>query len=348
MENLKITAWDIGGANIKASRIEYSQGLNEIKNIKSSSRFFPMWDQSKNPLGIIMDIDKELGSSNYFAVTMTAELADRFNTKSEGVNYIIELFEKNFQQKNIFYYNYYGTSSQKSDIKDVQTLAAANWAVSAKFAAEFFDDFILFDMGSTSSDLIPVQNSKLINHGKTDSERLFWGELIYLGYLRSNLSFLVDQLPYQGKMITLINEYFASTADLHLVKGIIDQSEYSIPTADGKPKNRRAALARIARLISLDLNTAFESEIELIANYIYQKEIDLLFEKIIQLYSRIDPSFETVILANKGAFKFAEDLKKKKELQFLNLEKEITFLEDNILTTTAAAYLLLKKIKEAN
>lgn len=307
-----------------------------------------MWDQSKNPLDTIKKLDKKLGSSNYFAVTMTAELADRFNTKIEGINYLVELFEKNFMQKNIFYYDYYGNVKQKSELKAIQTLAAANWAVSAKFIAEFFDEFILFDMGSTSTDLIPVKNSRLINRGKTDSERLFWGELIYLGYLRSNLSFLVDQLPYQGKMITVINEHFASTADLHLVKGLIEQSEYNIPTADGKAKNRRAALARIARLISLDLNTASEAEIELIADYIYQEEINLIFEKIMQLYSRVDPAFKTVILANKGAFKFAEELKKKKNIEILNLENEIELLKNNILTTTAGAYLLLKKLKEGS
>ncbi|MCC3144110.1 H4MPT-linked C1 transfer pathway protein [Halanaerobium sp. Z-7514] len=343
MEKLTVTAWDIGGANIKASRIEYEKN---ISNIKSSSHFFPIWDQSKDPLLIIKDISEELGSSDYFAVTMTAELADRFNNKAEGVNYIIELFEKNFKEKNIFYCDYYGNLKQKFEIKAIKTLAAANWAVSAKFLAEFFADFILFDLGSTSTDLIPVKNSKLINRGKTDNERLFWGELIYLGYLRSNLSFLVDQLPYQGKMITPINEYFASTADIHLLKGIIDQSEYNIPTADAKAKNRKAALSRVARLLSLDLNIASEAEIELIVNYIYQKEIDLLYEKIVQLYSRVDPSFETIILANKGAFKFADDLKKKEDLKILNLENEIEFLENNILTTTAAAYLLIKKLEE--
>jgi hypothetical protein len=142
-------------------------------------------------------------------------------------------------------------------------------------------------------------------------------------------------------MIDVINEYFANTADLHLLKGIINKKEYTIPTPDNGEKTKIAAAARIARLISLDLNISNLKEIELTADYIYQKEIELIYEKLIQVYSRIDPELKLPLLANKGALKFTEDLKKKSSFDFIDLEDKISILKNNILSATAAAFLLI-------
>lgn len=341
MDDFSITGWDIGGANIKAARINYNTVEDKIESIKSISRFFPMWDKRGDPLPIIEEINLELGDSSFYGVTMTAELADRFESKIEGINYIINLFEKNYNDKEIFYYSNNGAPAKKENIIDLEKIAAANWAVSALFVAEFLDDFILFDIGSTSTDIIPVINKEIAADGFTDIERLHSGELIYLGYLRSSLSYLVKNIPYQGKMIDVINEYFANTADLHLLKGIINKKEYTIPTPDNGEKTKIAAAARIARLISLDLNISNLKEIELTADYIYQKEIELIYEKLIQVYSRIDPELKLPLLANKGALKFAEDLKKKSSFDFIDLEDKISILKNNILSATAAAFLLI-------
>ncbi len=341
MDDFSITGWDIGGANIKAARINYNTVEDKIESIKSISRFFPMWDKREDPLPIIEEINLELGDSSFYGVTMTAELADRFESKIEGINYIINLFENNYNDKEIFYYSNNGAPAKKENIIDLEKIAAANWAVSALFVAEFLDDFILFDIGSTSTDIIPVINKEIAADGFTDIERLHSGELIYLGYLRSSLSYLVKNIPYQGKMIDVINEYFANTADLHLLKGIINKKEYTIPTPDNGEKTKIEAAARIARLISLDLNIANLKEIELAADYIYQKEIELIYEKLIQVYSRIDPELKLPLLANKGALKFAEDLKKKSSFDFIDLEDKISILKNNILSATAAAFLLI-------
>lgn len=346
MDDFSITGWDIGGANIKAAKIDYNTAAQKIKSIKSTSRFFPMWDKEKDPLSVLEEINLELGESTIYGVTMTAELADRFKSKIEGINYIINLFENNYKEKDIYYYNYHAKPEKKGDIINLSRLAAANWAVSAQLAAQFLDDFILFDIGSTSTDIIPVINKEIAAEGLTDLQRLNSGELIYLGYLRSSLCYLVKSIPYQGKMIDVINEYFANTADLHLIKGKISKSEYTIPAPDNGEKNKEAAAARIARLISSDLELSNLKEIELAADYIYQKEVALIYDKLLQVYSRIDPEIKLPLLANKGALKFADDLQKKSGFQFIALEDKIPFLKNNILSAAAAAYILLKKIKK--
>ncbi|MFW5961653.1 MAG: hydantoinase/oxoprolinase family protein [bacterium] len=345
MEKITAVGWDIGGANIKASRIVYNKNQQKIEEIKSISRYFPMWDNSRDPLPLIKEMNQELNSADFFGITMTAELADRFQNKTDGINVVINLFADNFKKEELYFYNNQAEALSLNNLKNIESLAAANWAVSAAFVSEFCADFILFDMGSTSTDLIPVVDSKIKAAGRTDLERLNSGELFYWGYLRSNLAFLIDKLPYQGKMIDILNEYFASSADLHLLKGLISQAEYTVPAADGGSRDKKGAARRISRLLSLDLNTIKMEELNLIVEYIYQLELSKIFAKLLQVYSRVDPGFKLPVLANHGAYKYAADLRSKKNIQILNLESEIGLLKNNILSTTAAAYMLLKKLK---
>ncbi len=344
MDTINIIGWDIGGANIKATRVSFNTKNSSLNEIESLSRFFPMWDKNRDPLEIIKEINSQLGECCCFAVTMTAELADRFKTKKEGINFIVNLFEDNFTDKSIYYFDYHGRPSQLIDINDLEKLAAANWAVSSLFAAQFLDDFLLLDIGSTTTDIIPVINGELNAAAFTDTGRLHSGELIYLGFLRSNLASFIKKMPFEGKMIEVMNEYFANTADLHLLEGLIEENEYTIPAPDNGDKNLQSAAARIARLISQDLNSADIEQIKLAADYIFQHEIDIIYEKLLQVYSQVDPKLNLPLLANKNAVKLSDELKKRADFNFIPLEDEIEILKDNILTSTAAAYLLFIKI----
>jgi len=344
MDTINIIGWDIGGANIKATRICFNTKNSSVSQIDSLSRFFPMWDENQNPLEIVKEMYSKLGESCCFGVTMTAELADRFQRKNEGINFIINLFENNFPDKMIYYYDYHGSPSQLKDLENLEKLAAANWAVSSLFAAEFLDNFVLFDIGSTTTDIIPVINGTLNTAGFTDTDRLYSGELLYLGFLRSNLASFIERLPFKGKMIEVMNEYFANTADLHILEDLIEETEYSIPTPDNGGKDLQAAATRIARLISQDLDSADFKQVKLAADYIFQREIDIIYEKLIQVYSRVDPLLNLPLFANNNAVKIAEQLKKRADFKFIPLEDEIEILKDNILTSTAAAYLLCVKI----
>ncbi|MGM0603292.1 MAG: hydantoinase/oxoprolinase family protein [Bacillota bacterium] len=381
MCSLKIIGWDIGGANIKATRIVYESqvegesnytkniefaeknklnrgaevggdsGLESrskfnadlIKEIKSVSRYFPMWEKDRSPVKVIREMISLLGDADYFSVVMTAELSDRFFSKREGIDYIISLFKNNFSEKKLYFYNYSGELKKIDQIKNKNTLAAANWAVSAKFLSYFEDDFVLFDLGSTTVDLIPVMRGRLALEARTDTERLCAGELIYLGLLRTNLADVVDQLPYRGKFVPVMREYFASTADVHLLTGIISSKEYTVPAADGRDGSKKYARNRIARLIGSDLDLSTAEEIDLTADYILSKEICLLKEKIYQIYSHFDPGFEVPLFLNRGAEKFSPYLNNIRADQ-KKISEEISILKNNILTTTAAAFILAEKI----
>ena len=53
-----------------------------------------------------------------------------------------------------------------------------NWHATASYISNFFSNCILVDIGSTTTDIIPIKNKKIICKGKNDYERLKFNELI--------------------------------------------------------------------------------------------------------------------------------------------------------------------------
>jgi len=93
-------------------------------------------------------------------------------------------------------------------------LAAANWSASATLLAEEVGDGLFVDMGSTTTDLIPIKGRPLA--AKTDFQRLARGELVYTGLLRTALGALLPTARIGGDCVPLSPEMLAITADAYL------------------------------------------------------------------------------------------------------------------------------------
>ena len=109
-------------------------------------------------------------------------------------------------------------------------LAAANWIATAPLAAHIYPDCVLIDIGSTTTDIIPIKNGKECARGRTDLERLGTGELVYTGALRTNVATILDKVPLKNRWVRVASELFAVSADVHLVLGNIDPADYTTET----------------------------------------------------------------------------------------------------------------------
>lgn len=68
------------------------------------------------------------------------------------------------------------------------------------------EDCILVDIGSTTTDIIPIRNGSEAARGKYDIERLNTGELVYTGMLRTNVATIVDRVPIDDKWYRVSSE----------------------------------------------------------------------------------------------------------------------------------------------
>jgi probable H4MPT-linked C1 transfer pathway protein len=227
-----ILGLDIGGANTKAAS---STGTF------AESVYLPLWQSA--PLGEALQSWAEL-DPEAVAVVMTGELADCFPTKLAGIQSLISLVEKAFRAP-ISFWGVNGFHWRKH-----QELAGANWSASATFLCREAGDGIFADMGSTTTDLIPMVGRPLA--AKTDYQRLARGELVYTGLLRTSLSSLLPEAMIRGERIPLSPELFAIAADAYLILGDISEDGYGCAAPDGQGRSQEEALRRLARSVCSD------------------------------------------------------------------------------------------------
>ena len=110
----------------------------------------------------------------------------------------------------------------------------------------------MIDIGTTTSDLIPLDSGRVAARGRNDTERLQTGELVYAGVRRTPICALATELPLRGIPTGLAAELFASTLDVYLILGEIESEPANLSTADGRPATADAARDRLARMVGAD------------------------------------------------------------------------------------------------
>ncbi|WP_456371649.1 (4-{4-[2-(gamma-L-glutamylamino)ethyl]phenoxymethyl}furan-2-yl)methanamine synthase [Methanocaldococcus sp.] len=262
---------DIGGANTKIAEIDNDR--YKIHHI-----YFPMWKKKEE----LSDLLKSYNNDNveYVALVMTAELADCYKTKKEGVYDIINKVEQSFNCP-IYVFDVDGNFLTTEEAKkNYLKVSASNWVATGKFVAEFIkESCILVDMGSTTTDIIPIKNKKILAE-KTDLDRLMNNQLVYVGALRTPVSFLANKIEFRGKLTNLSSEYFSITADISLILNKISENDYSCETPDNGGKDFKSCLTRLARVLCADLNMVSENEIIDFAKKLYNKLLNLIRENV--------------------------------------------------------------------
>ena len=279
---------DIGGANTKAALLHFQN--KKIVESNSYIEYFPFWERTipdiSNMLILIVEslIEKNnirLEDINYITVTITAELSDAFQTKREGILTILNALDKSFDKNKLNFITnknkYIDYNTAKSDYSSI---TAANWASTALFLGQFLPNCILIDAGSTTVDIIPILESIPVPEGKDDISRLVNHELIYTGGLRATIPSITHHVPYKGKNVRISFEKFALISDVHRILNNISEEEYINDTADNRSKSLEDCYARLSRIICMDIETISKEALKIIANYIYEKQLDIITQEI--------------------------------------------------------------------
>jgi hypothetical protein len=261
---MKVLTFDIGGANTKRLSADFDTG-----EVKSEILYFPFW-QKKEEFGaflryLVEDCDR-------VGITMTAELCDVFSTKEEGARYIVEICEDVFEGP--MYLSLERKLLKADDVENHLELAAANWLASTYYLEKEFSQGLLLDCGSTTTDIIPFKRGG--EYPRSDLERLKSGQLLYTGILRTPVSAIVSEVLLDGEMVPISSEYFAITADIYNVLGLLDEEGYSCDTPDGMGKSRSESVQRISKLLCADFEEIREGAITDICEYVHDTQVERL------------------------------------------------------------------------
>lgn len=286
---------DIGGANIKASDGES----------RSVSRPFAVWREYERLAEVLRSVVAEFGRPSGIAVTMTAELADCFATKAEGVDRILHAVEEMADGLPIAVWQTGGEFVDAAHAREFPRLvAASNWHALATWAGRMAprEAGLLIDIGSTTTDLIPLESGLPATQGRTDVERLVSGELVYSGVRRTPLCAVAHAVPFRDGYCPLAAELFATTLDVYVMLGDIAEDPAECNTSDGRPATRAAAHDRLARMLCCDRSELGAGEAESIAGFLSDVQRQRLAGTLERVCSRMSEPSATVLLAGEGEF----------------------------------------------
>src|SRR5262245_53355245 len=236
------------------------------------------------------------------AVTMTAELSQLFRTKREGVRFVLDALESAFPGAAVHVYTVDGHFITPSDARERPlSVAAANWAATARAVAVHHADALLVDIGTTTTDLVPIVDGQVVAVGHTDPERLMYAELVYTGAVRTPAEAIASYVPLGNALAGVSAEGFALAGDVHVWRGDLDANDYSCPTPDGRPATREFAGERLARVVCADRDMLDDTAITRLADALARAQIRTI-QAAIQRVLEPHPSIRTVVVTGLGAF----------------------------------------------
>ncbi len=339
---MKIIGLDIGGANTDCTIIKIEN--KNIISMKKDRGYFPMWKENTQLQRYLEKLIKNDPDIDVVCVSMTAELADGYLSKKEGVLDISKQVMNVFNDKKVFFVTFDGLKTYNELKNNPLIAAAANWIGTAEIIKYIEEDCIFMDIGSTTTDIIPIKSKKECALGHSDLERLSTGELIYTGMLRTNLSSIVHSVPIYEKDTRVSSEFFSITADVHRILGNINEEDYTCPTPDGKEKDIISCKRRLARLVCADLDTLENDEIIKLAKYLETKQICQIYDGLKEVVERTN--IKTVLVTSIGNGNLCEKAAKKLKLNVISLDAFMSKKASNVLTSIGAIQMYLDTLDD--
>ena len=287
-----VIGWDIGGAHLKAARVK--DGRVEAA-VQAAT---PLWLGLGSLEAAFDALHAQLGGADRHAITMTGELCDAFPSRREGVAGLAAIAAGHLAPAALrLYAGRAGFVELGEAASHAADIASANWHASAALLALELPDALLIDIGSTTADLIPIVAGRVAALGYTDAERLAAGELVYTGMTRSFVMALASRAPFRGAWTPLMNEYFASSADVHRILGALPDGADKMPTADGREKTVEASRARLARMIGREADDAAAQEWDGLAAWFAEAQIREIADAAFLRLSRHDVAVAAPVVA---------------------------------------------------
>jgi len=252
--NKQIVGWDIGGAHLKAALLTADGEILQV-----IQQACPLWrgiSELDKALALILHAQGD-GDCRH-VITMTGELVDCFADREQGVKAIIQAMQNQLAGKELLVFagRHGFLNPEQINADHYMAIASANWLASAELAAQLSHAALFVDIGSTTTDLLLLENQQVSALGYTDYQRLVSGELLYTGVVRTSVMAIAQRAQFKGQEMGLMAEHFATTADVYRVTGDLHEAHDQAETADGAEKTPLASARRLSRLTGYEFDAA--------------------------------------------------------------------------------------------
>ena len=289
-----IMGWDIGGAHLKAAIIQPPASIIEIHQ-----RPCPLWKGIGQLQQAAQEIlEKVRNSIGLHVLTMTGELVDCFEGRDDGVEHILTTMRQLLPNGEVVVYAGKDGFIELEAVKtgNYPNIASANWLASATWAAQQVGTGLFVDIGSTTTDILLLNNGKVEAQGYSDYERLVSQEMVYTGIVRTAVMSVAQEVQDEGKEVGLMAEYFATMADVYRVTGELNEAHDQYETADGAEKTLASSAKRLARMIGCDYRDGALLRWQQLAKNLRQQQLARIQMACVQQLSRLSSTKDGVFI----------------------------------------------------
>ena len=289
---------DIGGANLKYA----SSRRDASPTSQTHSTSFQLWRRPDELSSALIHDLRRFERVNALAITMTGELADCFVDRAVGVRHIVQQVANVAETLGVSLLAFYRVDGNfcraQHAMDEPDLVAAANWHASANWASKNISpEGLLIDVGSTTTDIVPVSGGCVATDAKTDLDRLVEGSLVYIGCERTPVCALVDKLTFRGTDVPVMNEFFATIHDARTVLRLAAECPDNVDTADGKPRTVAMSANRLARMIGMDNRTVSIQEANDMARQVVLSARDRINTSVTKIWNEKTP----IIMSGHGS-----------------------------------------------
>jgi probable H4MPT-linked C1 transfer pathway protein len=244
---MAITAgYDVGGAHLKVALAENGRAI-AVLQIPC-----PLWRGLDRLDAAFAAARPLIARADHHAATMTGELCEIFPDRERGVTALVERLTGLVGADVRIWMGPRGLGSAHEAAIDPLAVASTNFLASATLIGQRVGDALLIDMGSTTTDIIPVVAGAPAPRGLTDGDRLTTGELVYSGLTRTDVTAIAHKAPLHGHTHRLAAGNFATMADVRRILGTLPDDVDQHDTADHRGRSLEESLERFARCFGRD------------------------------------------------------------------------------------------------
>jgi probable H4MPT-linked C1 transfer pathway protein len=238
---------------------------------------------------------------------MSGEMVDLFGNREQGVHRIAAQLAQTLAEPLRFFAGDQGWCTAAEAGAQWRQIASANWLATARHVAQWAEGRcragVLVDVGSTTTDLVAFRGGRLLSTSGSDAQRLARGELVYQGVVRTPLCALAQRVALQGTVFNVMNEFFASTADVYRLTAELNPAHDMHPSADGAAKDRVATHQRLARMVGLDAGDASATDWLAFARAWRAAQVAEIVGQLRRVLAAFElPADATLVAAGCGAF----------------------------------------------
>jgi len=295
-----VLAFDVGGANIKAA-----DGLGW-----THAEAFPLWQRPAALAEALGRIVASRGPRRIVA-TMTGEIADCFPSREVGVARIIDALEAAAAHATpaadlgIYLVDGSIVTAKEARARPLAA-AAANWHAMARLAAAHAtaDRAFAIDVGSTTTDIVPIERGTPVPRACDDVGRMAAGELVYTGVERTPVAAIVRSLPWPSASPgrrPIASERYADSRDVWLLLDGIPEAPDDCDTADGEPATRAAAARRLGRMLLADPEAFFAADARAAAEWCARAQARQVARALARVADAAGSKPECIVLSGHGA-----------------------------------------------